>query len=165
MSMLSEGTDAPGFSLPDQNGAMRALAEFRGSWVLLYFYPKDDTYGCTREACTLRDSFDELKALGIVVLGVSKDSVASHAGFVRKYGLPFTLLSDTDTTVMQAYGVWAKRFFKGREYMGTVRASYLIAPTGRIAKVYPKVDPDGHAEQVLADLRVIKAKKNPPRVP
>jgi peroxiredoxin Q/BCP len=154
--MLNEKSKAPAFKLPDQDGIKRSLSEYRGQWVLLYFYPKDDTPGCTTEACTIKENFSEFKKLGITVLGVSKDGVQSHKKFADKYKLPFTLLADTDTDVMQTYEVWAKKKFMGREYMGTLRASYLIDPKGGIAKVYAKVEPAGHADQVLADLRALK---------
>ena len=151
--MIKEKSTAPKFSLLDQDGIERPLADYRGSWVLLYFYPKDDTPGCTKEACMIRENFSEFKKLKITVLGVSKDSVKSHKKFAEKYSLPFTLLSDESLAVMKEYGVWAKKKFMGREYMGTVRSSYLIDPKGKIAKVYEKVEPAGHADQVLADLK------------
>lgn len=157
--MLPEGAQAPAFVLSDQDGTPRALADYAGSWVLLYFYPKDDTPGCTQEACAIRENWSEFSRLGITVLGVSKDSAKSHRRFADKYKLPFTLLSDADTAVMRAYGVWAKKKFMGREYLGTVRASYLIGPDGRIARVYPAVKPAGHADEVLADLKVLKKEK------
>ena len=133
---------APAFSLPDQNGKTHSLAHHAGKWVLLYFYPKDDTPGCTKEACGLRDAFDEYKKRGITVFGVSRDTVESHKKFEEKYGLPFTLLSDTDGSVIAAYGA-AGAFTK--------RISYLIDPTGVIRKTYPKVDPAIHAPEILKD--------------
>jgi peroxiredoxin Q/BCP len=151
-SMLKISSSAPDFALPDQDGRERSLSDYRGHWVLLYFYPKDDTPGCTKEACMLRENWSEFHKLGATVLGVSKDSVKSHKKFVEKYALPFTLLSDPDATVMKTYDVWAQKKFMGREYMGTLRASYLIDPKGTIVNVYEKVEPAGHAEQVLADL-------------
>lgn len=151
--MLSIGTRAPDFALLDQDGKERSFSDYKGTWVLLYFYPKDDTPGCTREACMIRENFSEFKKLKITVLGVSKDSVKSHKKFAEKYQLPFTLLADEDKKVMQRYEVWAKKKFMGREYMGTIRSSYLINPKGIIAKVYEKVEPAGHADQVLTDLK------------
>lgn len=154
--MRKEGTKAPDFTLPDQDGSERSLSDWRGTWVLLYFYPKDDTPGCTKEACTIRDNFKEFSRLKIAVVGVSVDSVASHKKFAIKYDLPFTLLADADKKVVNLYGVWAKKKMMGREYMGTVRSSYLIDASGTVAKVYAKVEAAGHADQVLADLRTLK---------
>jgi peroxiredoxin Q/BCP len=151
--MLELHSPAPEITLPDQDGVARSLSEYRSHWVLLYFYPKDDTPGCTKEACMIRENWSEFAKLGITVIGISKDTVKSHKKFADKYGLPFTLLSDTDFSVMKKYGVWAKKKFMGREYMGTLRSSYLIDPKGRIAKVYEKVEPVGHADQVLTDLK------------
>ena len=150
---LESGAQAPPFSLPDQDGATHALSDYRGKWVLLYFYPKDNTSGCTKEACAIRDEFPRFGKLDAVVLGVSKDSVESHKRFADKHGLPFTLLSDADTRVQQAYGVWGKKKMAGREYMGAFRKSFLIDPEGKIAKVYEKVKPLEHAAEVLEDLR------------
>ncbi|HSG28712.1 MAG TPA: thioredoxin-dependent thiol peroxidase [Candidatus Krumholzibacterium sp.] len=151
--MLKEGTLAPAFELPDQNGDMHRLSDQRGQWVLVYFYPKDNTPGCTKEACAIRDSFPAFRKLGIKVFGVSRDSVASHARFADKYVLPFTLLSDESGDMLKKYGAWQKKKMAGREYMGIVRMSYLIGPDGKVAKVYAKVKPPEHAEQVLADLK------------
>jgi peroxiredoxin Q/BCP len=147
---------APDFSLPDQEGKLHTLAAYKGKWVLLYFYPKDDTTGCTAEACAIRDGFPNFKKLQAVVLGVSADSVESHKKFASKYKLPFTLLSDPEKKVLLAYGVWAKKKFMGKEYMGILRSSFLIAPDGSIAKVYEKVKPALHAEEVLKDLQTLK---------
>lgn len=154
---LKIGDKAPGFRLPDQGGKEHDLKDYAGKWVLLYFYPKDDTPGCTVEACAFRDSFPKFRRLGIAVLGVSVDPVKRHAKFVEKYGLPFTLLSDEKKELVNAYGVWAKKKFMGREYMGTLRNSYLIDPEGRIAKIYEGVKPKDHAEEVLADLETFHA--------
>jgi peroxiredoxin Q/BCP len=142
--MLNAHTPAPDFSLPDATGTVHTLAEYRGSWVLVYFYPKDDTPGCTKEACMLRDVFPQYQDKKIVILGISKDSTDSHAAFSTKYELPFTLLADKDQAVITAYGA------KGT--LGTKRISYLIAPDGTIAKAYPKVDPATHADEVLKDV-------------
>lgn len=148
---------APAFSLPDQNGKMHVLKDYRGGWVVLYFYPKDDTPGCTIEACSFRDNFSALKKIGAVVLGVSIDPVKKHAKFVEKYSLPFTLLSDEEKRIVRLYGVWGKKKFMGREYMGTNRVSFLIDPKGRIAKIYDPVKPAEHVAEVLTDIRELAA--------
>ena len=150
------GKKAPPFSLPDQAGKVRTLKEFLGQWVVLYFYPKDDTPGCTVEACSFRDQFAALKRSGAVVLGVSIDPVKKHMKFAEKYSLPFTLLSDEAKQVVERYGVWGKKKFMGREYMGTHRVSFLIDPKGKIAKIYDPVKPAGHAEVVLSDIQSLK---------
>lgn len=145
---------APTFSLPDQDGVMHTLQDYAGKWVVLYFYPKDDTPGCTTEACSFRDARDAIAEFGnAVVIGVSKDSVASHKKFANKHNLSFTLLSDPEHTTIEAYGAWAPRKFMGREYMGTHRNTYIISPTGEIAKKYEGVDPKKHAAQIIADLQ------------
>lgn len=154
---LKVGQKAPGFRLPDQDGKEHDLKDYSGQWILLYFYPKDDTPGCTIEACTLRDNFPKFKKLKVAVLGVSIDAVKKHAKFVEKYELPFTLLSDEKKELVEAYGVWAKKKFMGREYMGTLRNSYLINPQGKIAKIYEGVKPGEHAEEVLKDLKTFGA--------
>lgn len=151
MATLKEGSKAPDFTLQDQDGKAHTLSSYAGKWVLLYFYPKDDTPGCTKEACTIRDSYERFKRSTLVVLGVSTDSVKSHQKFREKHSLPFTLLADVDKSVVRAYGVWGKKKFMGREYMGTSRMSFLIDPDGKIAKVYEKVKPAAHAAEVLAD--------------
>ena len=153
---LSPGNAAPGFSLADQNGNVHTLAQYTGKWVLVYFYPRDDTPGCTKEACALRDNFPEFEKLDIVVVGISTDSVKSHDKFAKKYELPFTLLADESKEVVESYGVWGPKKFMGREFLGTHRTSFLIAPDGKVAKVYEKVKPDAHAAQVLADLAELK---------
>lgn len=149
------GKKAPSFSLSDQNGKKHRLSEYAGKYILLYFYPKDDTPGCTKEACTLRDNFPAFKKLGITVFGVSADNEKSHKKFEEKYSLPFTLLSDTGHTVAEAYGAWGLKKFMGREYEGIHRVSFLINPEGKIAKVYEKVKPEAHADEVLADLKAL----------
>lgn len=149
---LTSGKKAPAFSLPDQDGKMHTLAEYAGKYLLIYFYPKDDTPGCTVEACSLRDNWTGFSKLKIPVVGVSKDSVKSHKKFADKYHLPFTLLADEDLKMNEAYGVWGKKKFMGREYMGTFRSSFLIGPDGKIAKVYEEVKPKDHAAEVLKDL-------------
>ncbi len=148
-----KGTKAKNFTLPDQDGKLHTLKEYLGKWVVLYFYPKDDTPGCTVEACQFRDNFPKFKRSKAVVLGVSADPVKKHAKFVTKYELPFTLLADEEKEVVNLYGVWAKKKFMGREYMGILRTSFLIDPEGKISKVYENVKPELHAEEVLADIR------------
>ncbi len=144
---------APSFTLPDSSGKQHSLSHYAGKWILLYFYPKDDTPGCTTQACTLRDSWKEFGKMNAVVLGVSVDSPKSHTKFTQKYQLPFTLLADEEKTVVNLYGVWGKKKFMGREYMGTVRTSFLIDPTGNIVKIYENVKPAEHAKEVLEDLK------------
>lgn len=146
---------APAFSLPDQDGQVHALKEYRGKWVLLYFYPKDDTPGCTVEACSFRDNFSALKKAGAIILGVSVDPVKKHAKFAEKYSLPFTLLADEGKQVVGLYGVWGKKKFMGREYMGTNRVSFLIDPKGKLTKIYDPVKSAEHAAEVLADIRAL----------
>ena len=153
--MKKAGTKAPSFKAPDQEGVVRSLKDYAGKWVILYFYPKDDTPGCTKEACSFRDGFAKFKRAGIEVIGVSVDSVKKHAKFVEKYSLPFTLLSDEDKKIVEAYGVWGEKKFMGRTYMGTNRVSYLINPEGKISKVYDKVKPEEHADEVLADVKLL----------
>ncbi len=155
--MPNTGTSAPDFSLLDQEGTTRTLSSYKGQWVLLYFYPKDDTPGCTKEACAIRDAFPDFGKLGAVVLGISPDSPKSHKKFVEKYSLPFTLLADEDKAAANAYGVWGKKKFMGREYEGVSRTSFLINPDGNIAKIYESVKPEVHAAEVLADLKELSA--------
>ena len=152
---LKTGSKAPAFKLSDQTGKVHELKDYLGKWVLLYFYPKDDTTGCTAEACAIRDSYMDFKKSKLVVLGVSIDSVKSHDKFVKKYDLPFTLLADENKKVVNAYGVWGLKKFMGREYMGTRRMSFLVDPAGKIAKIYEKVKPKEHASEVLRDKREI----------
>lgn len=154
--MPQPGHDAPNFTLNDQNNVAHSLSAYRGTWVLLYFYPKDDTPGCTKQACAIRDSWAEFKKHNCVVFGISTDSEKSHKKFEEKYTLPFTLLADTEKSVVEAYGVWAPKKFMGREFLGTVRTSFLINPEGKIAKVYEHVKPDIHAEMVLGDLEALQ---------
>lgn len=155
MEIPKSGSRAPDFTLPDQNGTAHSLGDYQGKWVLLYFYPKDDTPGCTIEACTIRDQFKDFKKIDAIVLGVSTDSVASHKKFAMKYELPFTLLADENKEVVGAYGVFGEKKFMGRTYMGTKRTSFLIDPKGKIAKVYDKVKPEEHAAEVIADLKAL----------
>jgi len=149
---LKEGDSAPEFSAAANGGGKISLADFRGKSVVLYFYPKDDTPGCTKEACAFRDHFAEFKQAGAVVLGVSTDPVKSHDKFAAKYNLPFTLLADEDKKIVHTYGVWGGKSFMGRKYLGTHRMTFLIGPDGCIKKIWPKVKPDVHAEEVLAVL-------------
>lgn len=150
---LHIGEEAPQFSLADQNGKKHMLGEYGGKWILLYFYPKDGTPGCTTEACVIRDNFPEFENIHAIVLGISTDSVKSHKKFAEKYGLPFTLLSDEEKKAVNDYDVWHPKKFMGREYMGVLRTSFLITPKGKIAKIYEKVNPKVHAQEVLHDLK------------
>ena len=149
---LNEGDIAPAFTANTSGGGRISLADFKGRNVILYFYPKDDTPGCTKEACAFRDQFAKFEQKGAVVLGVSPDAVKSHDKFAAKFKLPFTLLADEDKQIVQAYGVWGQKSFMGRKYMGTHRVTFLIGPDGRIKKIWPKVKPVEHAEEVLAAL-------------
>ena len=139
--------------MPDQDGKKHSLSDYGGKWVLVYFYPKDDTPGCTKEACAIRDDIPRFDKLKVKVLGISVDSVKSHKKFAEKYDLPFTLLADEKKEVVKKYNVWQKKEFMGKEYMGTVRTSFLIDPAGKIAKIYEAVKPETHAEEVLSDLK------------
>ena len=146
-------TKATDFSLPDQDGIIRSLKDYLGRWVVLYFYPRDDTPGCTKEACNFRDSFHELQKLGVVILGVSKDSVASHKKFATKYSLNFPLLSDGNHELIEKYSAWGEKKFMGRTFLGILRKTYLIDPVGNLAKVYEQVNPTLHAGEILLDLQ------------
>lgn len=149
--MVKVGDKAPNFSLADQVGKVHNLKDYLGQWVLLYFYPKDDTPGCTKEACAIRDSWGDFKKYKLAVLGVSTDSVESHSKFSKKFDLPFPILADDEKKVVQAYGVWGEKQMMGRTYQGTKRMSFLIDDQGKIAKVYATVKPPIHATQVLGD--------------
>jgi peroxiredoxin Q/BCP len=153
VSLLVVGTQAPEFTTTDQDGKTRSLSDFKGQKVLLYFYPKDNTAGCTKEACGFRDHFAEFRELGVEILGVSVDQEKSHKSFVQKYDLPFTLLADTDKHLVKAYEVWGEKTLYGKKYMGTNRVTYLIDEAGKIAAVFPRVKPDKHAEEILAMLQ------------
>lgn len=153
---LKIGQKAPDFSVPDETGSIRSCADFHGMWTLLYFYPKDDTPGCTKEACGIRDAFPRFKKLKLTIVGVSIDSIASHQKFIKKYKLAFHLLADEEKKMVKAYGVWGKKKFMGREYRGTYRTSFLIDPKGIIVKIYENVKPEFHAEEVLKDLKIFK---------
>lgn len=150
--MYSIDDTAPDFTLSDQNNTTHTLSDYKGKWVLLYFYPKDDTPGCTVEACSVRDNFLQLKKRGVVVFGVSTDTVSSHKKFEQKYALNFPLLADEEKKVVNAYVVWGEKNFMGKTYMGTHRTSFLINPEGTIAKIYEKVNPKTHIQEVLTDL-------------
>lgn len=149
------GKKAPAFKLLDDEGKERSLAEFKGKTVLLYFYPKDMTPGCTTEACTLRDKMNDLKDLGVVVLGVSKDSVESHKKFKEKERLNFSLLSDPDMKMLESYGVWKEKSIYGKTFLGISRESFLINGEGVVVKHYAKVKPADHADEVIADVKAM----------
>jgi peroxiredoxin Q/BCP len=149
MAMLKEGQKAPEFTAKDQDGNEVSLRDFIGRKVVLYFYPKDDTPGCTKEACAFRDNFPNFKKIDAVVLGVSVDGQKAHRKFADKFELPFTLLVDDEKKIVEAYGVWGLKKFMGKEYMGTNRVTYLIDEQGIIEKVWPKVKPETHAAEVL----------------
>ena len=149
--MLTIGEPAPDFTLADQNGEIRTLKDFAGKKLILYFYPKDNTSGCTAEACSLRNGYDELRAAGYEVVGVSKDGEASHRKFIEKQSLPFDLIADTDTSLNQAFGVWAEKKLYGRTYMGTLRTTFIINEEGIIERIIDKVDTKNHAAQILND--------------
>ena len=147
--MLAVGSPAPDFTLADDSGATVSLSGLKGKQVVVYFYPRDDTPGCTKQACGVRDSWDAFTATGAVVLGVSPDGQASHEKFRAKFELPFTLLSDPDHTVAEAYGAWGEKSMYGKKYMGIVRSTVVIGADGKVKAVFPKVKPDAHARQVL----------------
>ena len=150
--MLEVGTKAPDFTLPDQDGNMHFLSEYRGKKVILYFYPKDNTAGCTKQACGFAERYPKFTEKGAVVLGISKDSVASHKKFEEKYGLPFTILSDPELVAIQAYDVWQEKKNYGKTYMGVVRTTYLIDENGKIVKAFDKVKAADNPEQMLGEL-------------
>jgi thioredoxin-dependent peroxiredoxin len=150
---LKEGDKAPDFTSITNSGAKVSLKELKGKPVVLYFYPKDDTPGCTKEACAFRDAYADFEKAGAIVLGVSTDSVKSHGKFVEKFKLPFPLLADENKEIVQAYGVWGEKTFMGRKYLGTHRVTFLIGTDGRIAKIWPEVKPEQHAAEVLEAVR------------
>ena len=149
---LKTGDMAPAFTVETNGGGKISLADYRGKNVILYFYPKDNTPGCTKEACAFRDHFAEFRKKGAVVLGVSPDAVKAHDKFVEKFKLPFTLLADVDKQIVTAYGVWGEKKFMGRTYLGVYRVTFLIGPDGRIKQIWPAVKPEEHAAEVLAAL-------------
>jgi peroxiredoxin Q/BCP len=149
--MIEIGLTAPEFSLPDQSGTQVSLSDYKDHWVLLYFYPKDNTPGCTVEACGIRDSWRDFQKADIVVLGVSADSIKKHQQFIADHQLPFTLLSDKDREVIKKYDALGEKSMFGKKYLGIMRVSYLIDPQGKIIKIYPKVNPVTHAKEILED--------------
>ncbi len=153
MSIPQPGDPAPDIALPDETGATHRLSDRRGSWTVVYFYPKDDTPGCTAQACGIRDVYEEFEREGAVVLGVSPDDEGSHVKFKEKYDLPFTLLADADHEVAERYGVWAEKKYMGKTYMGIDRSTVVIAEDGTVKRVMHKVKPDTHADDVLRTLR------------
>ena len=163
MAMPEAGAEAPQFELPDQSGAAVALRDLRGGWVVLYFYPRADTPGCTTQACSVRDRSTEYADKGARVLGVSPDEVDAIAKFDTKYDLGFTLLADPDHSVAEAYGAWVEKNNYGKKYMGVQRSTFLIDPDGRIARVFPKVQPKQHDDLVLGALEELGASSSPAR--
>jgi thioredoxin-dependent peroxiredoxin len=150
---LKEGDLAPDFTAPASGGASVSLSDFKGKHVVLYFYPRDDTPGCTKEACGFRDIYAEITQAGAVILGVSVDPVKAHEKFITKFKLPFTLIADEDKSIVQKYGVWGQKSFMGRKYMGVFRVTFLIDPKGRIQKIWPNVKPEQHAGEVLEAIK------------
>lgn len=144
------------FSLKDQDGKLWTLSDLKGKWVVLYFYPRDNTPGCTKEACNFRDSFHELQSMEVQIVGISKDSVTSHKKFADKFSLNFPILSDESLKTIKAYDSWGKKKFMGREFEGTLRNTYLINPKGEIVKKYEKVNPLTHASEIIADIKKLK---------
>jgi peroxiredoxin Q/BCP len=155
MAIPTQGSLAPDFTLEDQDGTEHSLSQYRGKYALVYFYPKDDTPGCTKEACSLGEYMPDFSKSGAVILGISPDTVKSHKKFEEKYGLPFTLLADPEKKAIGEYDVWGLKKFMGKEYEGVFRTSFLVAPDGTIAKVYENVKPEQHAAEVLADLQAL----------
>jgi peroxiredoxin Q/BCP len=154
--ILTVGDKALGFSAPDQKGKVHSLADYKGKWLLLYFYPKDNTDGCTREACKIRDAWSLFEGINMSVLGVSADSVDSHKDFAEEYKLPFPILADEDKKIIGQYGAWGEKSMYGHKYMGILRMSYIISPDGKIAKIYPKVQSGKHAAEVLKDMKTLQ---------
>jgi thioredoxin-dependent peroxiredoxin len=152
MTVLKPGDAAPDFTLSESGGGTRSLHDSRGKHVILFFYPRDDTSGCTKEACSFRDSYADYQHINADILGISPDDVRSHDKFAAKYSLPFPLLADTDHQVSEAYGAWGQKSMYGREYMGMLRTTYLIDADGKVEKVWTRVKPAGHAQEVLAAL-------------
>lgn len=154
---LEVGNNAPEFNLPDHTGKMHRLADYRGQKVIVYFYPKDDTPGCTRQACAFRDSFSELRELNAVIFGISQDDEASHLKFAEKYNLPFILLSDPERETIEAYGVWQQKTNYGKTYMGIVRSTFVIDENGVLIKIFPKANPDTNAADIIQFLNSVNA--------
>ena len=153
---LSVGDKAPNFTLPDQQGQEHTLSAYTGSPVVLYFYPKDHTSGCTTQACGFRDDYSAYEQAGVTILGVSPDSPKTHTNFITKHDLPFTLLADTEREVLKLYGAWGLKKMYGREYEGVLRTTFLIGADGKIAKIYEKVKPSAHSAEILADLKELE---------
>lgn len=147
--VLSEGAKAPGFELQDSEGKIHKLSDYAGETIVVYFYPKDDTPGCTKEACSFRDSYADFKKAGVTIIGISPDKVESHKKFKEKYALPFTLLADPDHAVCEAFGVWGLKKSFGREYEGVFRTTFVIGPEGEIKRVFENVKPSDHSQEVL----------------
>jgi peroxiredoxin Q/BCP len=147
---------AEDFTLPDQNGKSHTLSDYRDKWVVLYFYPKDDTSGCTKEACSFRDNIQTLASKNVVVIGVSKDSTSSHQSFVNKYQLNFTLLSDESGEIIKKYNAWGEKSIFGKKFIGILRKTYIINPKGEIVKTYEKVNPNDHVSDILKDLQKLQ---------
>ncbi|MCK9618342.1 MAG: thioredoxin-dependent thiol peroxidase [Lentimicrobiaceae bacterium] len=154
--LLNIGDKAPGFTLNDHDGNSVSLSTFSGKKIILYFYPKDDTPGCTAEACSLRDNYSALNEKGCIIIGISIDDIVSHKKFSQKYSLPFLLLSDASKDVCKAYGVWGKKKFMGREYEGILRTTFIISENGFIESIISKVDTKNHALQIVKELEIIK---------
>ncbi len=154
--MVQAGKPAPEISLPDQNGKLVTLSKLKGSPVVLYFYPKDDTSGCTKEACAFRDAIADYEKLGARIVGVSPDGAESHTKFIKKHGLPFTLLADTDKKACEAYGVWKEKSMYGKKYMGVERTTFVIDAKGIVREVFPKVKVEGHSSAVLQAIKACK---------
>lgn len=157
--MLTINSKAVDFSLPDQEGKVRKLSDYAGSWIVLYFYPKDETPGCTKEACNFRDSYQTLEKMGVAILGVSKDSLPSHKKFAAKHNLNFPILSDPEKKIIQKYGAWQTKKFFGKEFAQTARMTYLIDPAGTIKKIYEKVNPLVHAGEIIKDINNFKSQE------
>ncbi len=155
--MIELNSPAPEFNLPDQDNKEHKLSDYRGKWVVVYFYPKDDTPGCTTEACSFRDDYQELEKNNVQILGISKDSVKSHKKFAEKFNLNFPLLSDPEKTTIHAYNSWGEKKFMGRVFEGILRNTFLINPEGQVAKIYEKVTPKGHSAQILRDVRELQS--------
>jgi thioredoxin-dependent peroxiredoxin len=155
MTQLKEGATAPVFSGKDQDGKTVSLEDFKGKKVILYFYPKDDTPGCTAEACNLRDNYESLLSMGFAIIGVSPDNATSHSKFKTKYNLPFSLIADPDSSIIKAYGVWGEKKMYGRSYMGVLRTTFVIDEKGRIMKIFDKVETQNHTQQILTGLGII----------
>lgn len=154
--MLDVGTNVPEFSLPDQNGKVHNINSYKGHWIILYFYPKDLTPGCTTEACNFQDALPDFKSIDAVIFGISKDSVKQHKKFAEKYNLQFPLLSDENGDICEQFGVWQKKSMYGKEYMGIQRSTFIINPEGKIVKVYPKVKVKEHHTEILNDLKTLR---------